>query len=62
MSEAVAIFGFVLSMLSHEVAYYLAFAAPAVLLYLVFRPQLARYEAEFEAQQASQSEDPSVSW
>lgn len=38
--EAVAIYGFVLFILSYELNYYLAFMAPALVLMVIYRPKL----------------------
>ncbi len=54
MSEAVAIDGFVLTMLSHQLMYYAIFAAPSVILYLLFRPRLTHYLDEFEARKQAE--------
>ncbi|QDG49402.1 hypothetical protein FIV42_01210 [Persicimonas caeni] len=46
--EAIAIYGFVLGVMTYDPTYYLYFAPPAVLLFLLLRPQLGRYEKDFK--------------
>ena len=47
LSEAVAIMGFVLSVMTHELIYYAIFAAPAVVLFILFRPKHKAYKEQF---------------
>lgn len=58
--EAIAIYGFVLGVMTHDPTYYLYFAPPAVILFLLLRPQLGRHEKDFEAAQSKASE--STTW
>lgn len=54
LCEAIAIFGFVLSILSMELVYFYYFAGPAVLLMLYFRPRLDTLAEQWRAMPANQ--------
>lgn len=57
LTESIAIYGFVLAFLTHDLTYYLYFAPPAIVLFLVLRPQLARHEEALEAELSQASSD-----
>lgn len=48
MVEAVAIYGFVLSILTYDMIYYMGFAIPALVFMIVFRPNLVRLVEEYQ--------------
>lgn len=54
LAEAIALFGFVLSFLSHNLDYYMAFAPAGILMLLLTRPQARRIEEQFEVSQSSE--------
>lgn len=48
MAEAIAIFGFLLSLLSGEMIYFIGFALPSIVLFLIYRPQLGSLKEDYE--------------
>ena len=48
LCESIAIFGFVLSILTGDIIYYFPFGGAGAVLMIYFRPQLSRWIAEFE--------------
>lgn len=58
MSEAVAIFGFLLAIMTYELEYFVYFAVPSVLLLLFFRPTLMALDDRYRRMHPDIVNDP----